>query len=209
MRLRAGAAASGRRTDRACGHLTRRPTKLCAILSAPARPRLTIFVASASSCFPFCCGTARIYSGGGHWTRWRIGAGWPTRSSNMPRSRSPFRKGSPRSKMRFNACVALRNSSLSSCRNGRWLRSWCLPGDARRFVSRRCDFCRRDRRRARRFDTPRQLDVLPRSCPGGTLDRRPTIRRKGLTLAGNQRARRRRSSRRPGHTAIPRRTARP
>jgi hypothetical protein len=42
----------------------------------------------------------------------------------MPRSRSSFRKGSTRSKMRFNACVASRNSSPSSCRSGRWRRSW-------------------------------------------------------------------------------------
>jgi hypothetical protein len=35
-----------------------------------------------------------------------------------------FQEGSRRSKMRFNACVASRNSSLSSCRSGRWRRSW-------------------------------------------------------------------------------------
>ena len=89
----------------------------------------------------------------------------------MPRSRSSFRKGSTRSKMRFNACVASRNNALSSCRSGRWRRCGSLPGDARRLASRICDFCRRDRRRApvRYAET---ADVLPRSCPGGKPDRR-------------------------------------
>jgi hypothetical protein len=56
--------------------------------------------------------------------RWRIGAGWPARSSNMPRSKSSFRKPSTRSRTRSNACVGSRSNSLSSCRNGRWRRSW-------------------------------------------------------------------------------------
>ena len=50
--------------------------------------------------------------------RWRIGAGSPTRSSTMPRSRSSFRKAATRSKMRSNACVGSRSNALSSCRNG-------------------------------------------------------------------------------------------
>jgi len=66
---------------------------------------------------------SRIYSGGGHWTM-AIGAGWPTRSSNMPRSKSSFRKPSTRSRTRSNACVGSRSNSLLSCRNGRWRRSW-------------------------------------------------------------------------------------
>jgi transposase len=56
--------------------------------------------------------------------RWRIGAGLPARSSNMPRSKSSFRKPSTRSRTRSNACVGSRSNSLSSCRNGRWRRSW-------------------------------------------------------------------------------------
>ena len=37
-------------------------------MCGPARSRLTIFVASASSCFSFLARHSRIYSGGGHWT---------------------------------------------------------------------------------------------------------------------------------------------
>ena len=60
---------------------------------------------------------SRIYRGGAATGRSRVGAGSPTRNSSMPRSKSSFRKGSTRSKMRFNPCVASRNSSLSSCRS--------------------------------------------------------------------------------------------
>src|SRR5271166_2722380 len=52
-------------------------------------------------CFPSCCGTAG-FTAAAAIGRWRIDAGWPIRSSSMPRSRSSFRKGSTRSKMRFN-----------------------------------------------------------------------------------------------------------
>src|SRR5580704_13319393 len=46
-----------------------RLTRRCATLSAPARPRLTIFGANASSCFPSCCGTAGFTPGAaiGRW----------------------------------------------------------------------------------------------------------------------------------------------
>ena len=123
------------------------------------------------SCFPFCCGTSRI-SAEAATGRWRIGAGWPTRSSNMPRSRSSFRKGSTRSKMRFNACVALRNSSLSiTCRvvDGRsWqpTRRCAAPSFlvAVTFAAEIGD--------VRRFDTPRQLMSFLDLVPRGTLDRR-------------------------------------
>ena len=83
------------------------PTRLCAICPRP-RGALTIFVASASVAF-LSAAHSLIYSGGGHWTM-RIGAA-ANQKFDMPRSRSSFRKGSTRSKMRFNACVASRNSS--------------------------------------------------------------------------------------------------
>src|ERR1700723_363057 len=76
-----------------------------------------------SSCFPFCCGTVG-FTAEAAIGRWRIGVGLPARSSNMPRSKSSFRKPSTRSRTRSNACVGSRSNSLSSCRNGRWRRSW-------------------------------------------------------------------------------------
>jgi len=48
--------------------------------------------------------------------RWRIGAGWPIRSSSTPRSRSSFRKALTQSKMRSNAYAVSRSNSLSSLR---------------------------------------------------------------------------------------------
>jgi transposase len=63
-----------------------------------------------------------------------------------------------------------------------------LSGHAWGFVSRRGDLCRRDRRRAP-VRSPRQLasflGLVPAESSTGD-----TIRRKGLTLAGNRRARR-------------------
>jgi transposase len=78
---------------------------------------------NASSCFPSCYGIAR-FTAEAAIGRWRIDVGSPTGSSNMPRGRLSFRKGSTRSRMLFNVCAASRNSSLSSCRSGRWRRSW-------------------------------------------------------------------------------------
>jgi transposase len=74
----------------------------------------------------------------------------------MPRGRLSFRKGSTRSRMLFNVCAASRNSSLSSCRSGRWRRSWKptrMRGAsflvAMTFAAEIGD--------VRRFDTPTQL----------------------------------------------------
>ena len=75
--------------------------------------RGTIFVASASNCFPSCCGTAG-FTAAAAIGRWRIDAGWPIRSSSMQRSRSSFRRALTRSKMRSSACAASRSNLLSS-----------------------------------------------------------------------------------------------
>ena len=142
----------------------------CATLFAPARRRPTIFGANASSCFRSCCGTAG-FTAAGAIGRWRIGAGLPSRTSSIPRSRSSFRRPSTPSKTRSAPAPAgaATRPHRAGVVHGAGRRG--LPGDARRLVSRRRDLCRRDRRR-----TPVRhaaaADVLPRPRPGGKLDRR-------------------------------------
>jgi hypothetical protein len=106
----------------------------------------------------------------------------------MPRSKSSFRKGSTQSKMRFSVCAAWRSNSRLSRRSGPCAGHGSLPSDAWRLVSRRSDLCA-EIGDLRRFDTPRQrisfLGLVPAESSTGD-----TIRRKGLTLAGNRRARR-------------------
>src|ERR1700723_2309765 len=148
-----------------------RLTRRCATLSAPARPRLTIFVSEAPAvallsvaaqpdlqrrrpldagalalaCQPEVrtCRAANRLSGSHRRDRGRA----PTPASAREATRS-HRAGM--------ADGAGRGS---------------LPGDAWRLVSRICDFCRRDRRRAP-VRYAKTAHGLPRSCPSGTLDRR-------------------------------------
>ena len=55
--------------------------------------------------------------------RWRIGAGSPSRLSNIRLNKSSSRKALTRSKMRFSGCIVWNSSWLLSCRAGQWHRS--------------------------------------------------------------------------------------
>lgn len=55
--------------------------------------------------------------------RWRIGAGWLSRASNIRRSRSSFRRRSMQSPTPISACAGWSSSSRQSSRAGRWRRS--------------------------------------------------------------------------------------
>ena len=76
--------------------------------------------------------------------------------------------------MRFNACVASRNSFALI------VPEWSMAPVVEAYqamrgalVSRRCDFCRRDPAMCAQFELRReQLMSFSRSCPSGTLDRR-------------------------------------
>ena len=156
----------------------------CATLCGRVRRRRTTFAANASSFSPSCCGTAGSTAGAAI-GRWRIGAGWPIQSSSMPRSRSSFRRASTRSKTRSSDCAV--SKTACSHRAGLVYGAHCgsLSGDARRVVSRRRDFAA-EIGDVRRFDTPRQLmsflGLVPAESSTGD-----TVRRKGLTLAGDRR----------------------
>src|SRR3984893_15804832 len=101
--------------------------------------------------------------------RWRIGAGLPSKLSSMLPSRSSFRRPSTRSRMPLSICAAWNSS---------WPASFLV---AVIFAAEIGD--------VRRFETPRQLmsflGLVPAESSTGD-----TVRRKGLTLAGNRRARR-------------------
>ena len=156
-----------------------------------------IFVGSASSCSPFCCGTAGFTAAAAIGRR-RTGAGLPARSSNMPRSKSSFRKGSTQSRTRSNTCSPRSHRAGMVDGDGRGGQS----GDARRLVFGRGDVCR-EIGDVRRFDTPRQLMsflVLSRRRA------RPAIQSEGRASPWRATgAPVEHSSRRPGHTATPRR----
>ena len=129
----------------------------------------------------------RIFAGGDHWT-WRTGAGLPARASSIRRSRSCSRTRSRLSRTRLSGCAGWRSSWARSCPTGRWRPCRGLSGDARRLIPGRGDLRGRDRRSAP-LRYPAATHVVPRP---GSAERSTgeTVRRTGLTLAGNRRARR-------------------
>src|ERR1700722_16403333 len=148
-----------------------RLTRRCATLSAPARPRLTIFVANAPA-VAFLSAAAQS-----DLQRRRpldAGASALACQPEVRTCRAADRlSGRDRRDRRCGSTPASPRETTRSHRAGvvDGAGRGSLPGDAWRLVSRRCDFCRRDRRRApvRYAET---ADVLPRSFPGGTLARR-------------------------------------
>ena len=120
--------------------------------------------------------------------RWRIGAGSPVRSSITLRSRSSFRKASTRSKMLFRLRRLETQLTLI-------VPEWSMAPVVQAYQAMRgASFLvavtfAAEIGDVRRFDTPRQLasflGLVPAESSTGD-----TIRRKGLTLAGNRRARR-------------------
>src|SRR6516164_7961479 len=159
--------------------------KRSAILSERARPHRKIFAASANSCCRFCCAT------GGSTVDASIGprcicTGWRNKSSITRHSRLFSRTRYTQSTMPPPVCVGSTNTWRKSCRAGRW-RRWskpikrCAASPLQWFVVEIGDL--------RRFDDPRQLMAFLGLVPSerSTGER---VRRAGLTLAGNKRARR-------------------
>jgi hypothetical protein len=151
--------------------------KRCAIWRAPARRRRTIFGENASSFSPSCSG--RIYSGGGHGTlahrRWLASQKFDHAAPQIA-----FQEGidaiedSPAPASLRETARPSRAGMVHGAGRG------SLSGPARRFVSRRRDFGRRDRRCAP-VRYAKAADVVPRARPGGKLNRRhnPTESRHG------------------------------
>ena len=154
---------------------------------APASRRLTIFGASASSFFPSCCGTVGFTAAATG--RWRIGAGSPLRSSITLREPIVFQEG----------IDAIEDSLQRLRRLEKQLAlivpEWSMAPVVEAYQAMRgASFLvavtfAAEIGDVRRFDTPRRLasflGLVPAESSTGD-----TIRRKGLTLAGNRRARR-------------------
>ena len=139
----AGAAASGRRTDGrvGAGRGSRGGARSCP------RPRGgggRSSRASASSCFPSCCGTAGFIAEAAI-GRWRIGAGSPGQKFEHAAQQIVFQEAHRRDR----GCAPTPASAREATRSHRarvvhGAGRGSLPGDARRFVSRRCDLCGED-----------------------------------------------------------------
>ena len=121
--------------------------------------------------------------------RWRIGAGWPIRSSSMSPSRSSFRK-------EFDVIEdALQRLRRLEKQLTLIVPDWSMAPVVDAYQAMRgASFLvavtfAAEIGDVRRFDTPRQLmsflGLVPAESSTGD-----TVRRKGLTLAGNRRARR-------------------
>jgi len=128
---------------------------------------------------------SRIYSGGGHWTlahrRWLAGQKFEHAAQQIVFQEGIDSIDDALQRLRREAARRHRSGVVHGSRRGG------LSGDARRFVSRRRNLRRGDRRRAtvRYAATADVLGLVPAESSTGD-----TIRRKGLTLAGNRRARR-------------------
>jgi len=158
------------------------------ILRAPGRRRGTIFGESVSSFFLSSSGIAEfpVAAATG---RWRIGVGSPVRSSTMPREPIVFQEG-----------IDAIEDSLQRLRRvekqlGLIVPEWSMAPVVKAYQAMRgASFLvavtfAAEIGDVRRFDTPRQLTSFLGLVPAesSTGD---TIRPKGLTLAGNRRARR-------------------
>ena len=114
---------------------------------------------------------SRIYSGGGHWTlahrRWLASQKFEHAAQQIvfQEAIDAIEDALQRLRRLEKQLALIVPGMADGAGRG------SLPGDAWRLVSRRCDFCRRDRRRAP-VRYAKTADVLPRSCPSGTLDRR-------------------------------------
>src|SRR5215472_13163915 len=115
----------------------------------------------------------------------RLCAGWRNKSSLTRRNRSFSRMRLTRSRMPRPVCVASMSKWRQSCQAGQWRRYQAMRGVsflvAVTFVAEIGDL--------QRFDNPRQLMAFLGLVPSerSTGER---VRRAGLTLAGNKRARR-------------------
>ena len=155
---------------------------------APVRRRLTIFGGSASSFFPSCCRHSRIYSGGGHWTlahrRWLAGQKFDHVAQQIV-----FQEGIDAiedclqrlRRLEKQLALIVPEWSMAPVVEAYQAMRGASFLVAVTFAAEIGD--------VRRFDTPRQLasflGLVPAESSTGD-----TIRRKGLTLAGNRRARR-------------------
>ncbi len=177
----------GRVSLRECGRPTR-PMRRSGILRAPGRRRGTIFGESVSGFFLSSCGTAG-FTGVAATGRWRIGVGSPVRRSTMPREPIVFQEG-----------IDAIEDSLQRLRRvekqlGLVVPEWSMAPVVQAYQAMRgasflvAVIFAAEIGDVRRFDTPRQLTSFLGLVPAesSTGD---TIRRKGLTLAGNRRARR-------------------
>jgi transposase len=158
------------------------------ILRAPARRRGTIFGESASSFSLSSSGTAG-FTAAAATGRWRIGAGWPVRSSTLLRSRLSFQEG-------IDAIGdALQRLRRVEKQLALVVPEWSMAPVVEAYQAMRgASFLvavtfAAEIGDVRRFDTPRQLmsflGLVPAESSTGN-----TVRRMGLTLAGNRRARR-------------------
>ena len=154
----------------------------------PARRRRTIFAANASNCCPSCCVTAGFYSGGGRSTlahrRWLAGQKFEHAAQQIV-----FQE----------AIDAIQDAIERLRRLEKQLAliapEWSMAPVVEAYQAMRgASFLvavtfAAEIGDVRRFDTPRQLMSFLGLVPGesSTGD---TVRRKGLTLAGNRRARR-------------------
>ena len=152
-----------------------------------ARRQRTICAANASSCCPSCCATAG-FTAAAVIGRWRIGAGLPNRASSMP----PADRLSGGDRCDRRCVQRLRRLEQQL---GLIVPSWSMAPVVEAYQAMRgasflvAVIFAAEIGDVRRFDTPRQLmsflGLVPAESSTGD-----TVRRKGLTLAGNRRARR-------------------